>query len=103
MTIPVHRNSDSRSCGASTNVAGQGNVYVNGLLASVQGDPNTHGGGALGATNNDGTVFVNGILVNLLGSDASPDALCPIPGGSHCNPKASQASPNVFACHGPKG
>ena len=102
MAIAVHRNSDSRNCGASTTVQGQGTVYVNSKLASVLGDPNTHGGGALKASTNDGTVFVNGILLNLLDSSASPDALCPIPGGPHCNPKASQASPDVFACHGPK-
>ena len=101
MSIAVHRNSDSRSCGASTNVQGQANVFVNGKLASVLGDPNTHGGGNLKASNNDGTVFINGILVNLLGSDAAGDRLCPIPGGEHCNPKASQASPDVFACGGP--
>ena len=102
MSIAVHRNGDSRNCGASTNVQGQGTVYVNGKLASVLGDPNSHGGGALKASTNDGTVFVNSILLNLLDSSASPDALCPIPGGPHCNPKASQASENVFACHGPK-
>lgn len=100
MAIAVHRNTDSRNCGASTNVTGQATVFVNGLLCSVRDDPNTHGGGELKASNNDGTVYVNGILINLLGSDASSDSICPIP--PHCNPKASQASPNVFACHGPK-
>jgi len=100
MSIPVHRNGDSRSCGASTNVAGQGDVFVNSKLASVKGDPNSHGGGALAASNNDGTVFINGIPVVLLGSSAAPDALCPIPGGSHCNPKSSSASGDVFACGG---
>lgn len=100
MSIAVHRNGDSRSCGASTNVAGQSNVFVNNKLASVKGDPNSHGGGSLNASNNDGTVFINNIPVVLLGSSASPDSLCPIPGGSHCNPKSSQASPNVFACGG---
>jgi len=32
MSIPVHRDTDSRSCGATTTVAGQGNVYANFLL-----------------------------------------------------------------------
>ena len=95
---PVHRNSDSRSCGASTIVAGQSNVYVNGKLASVQGDPNSHGGGALGATVNDGTVFVNNKKLVLKGSSAAPDALCPPRGGAHCNPKSVGASPDVFGC-----
>ena len=98
MSISVHRNKDARNCGASTVVSGQNNVYVNGQLASVKGDPNTHGGGALGATNNDGTVFVNGKPLVLLGSSAAPDSLCPIPGGPHCNPKSSEASSDVFAC-----
>lgn len=99
--IPVHRNTDSRNCGAETQVRGQSNVFVNNLLCSVLGDPNTHGGGSLQASNNDGTVFVNGILVNLLGSDANSDSFCPIP--PHCNPKASSASNNVFACGGTPG
>lgn len=103
MSIAVHRNTDSRSCGARTNVAGNRNVFANNLLVSVKDDPNSHGGGSLKADNNDGTVFVNNRLVVLLGSSASPDSLCPIPGGPHCNPKSSSASPNVFACHGPKG
>lgn len=38
----VHRNGDTRFCGASTVVEGQSSVYVNGRLASVDGDPNTH-------------------------------------------------------------
>ena len=43
----VHRHSDVRICGATTTVVGQQNVYMNNLLASVQGDTNTHGGGNL--------------------------------------------------------
>ena len=100
MSVPVHRHTDSRSCGASTTVAGQSNVFVNNLLASVQGDPNTHGGGSLGATVNDGTVFINNKKVVLKGSSAAPDSLCPPLGPPHCNPAAVGASPNVFACGG---
>ena len=98
MTIPTHRQGDSRSCGASTVVTGQNSVYINGRLASVQGDPNTHGGGNLHASVNDGTVFVNGKKLVLVGSTASPDSFCPIPGGSHCSPSATSGSSNVFAC-----
>ena len=76
MNVPVHRHTDDRTCGATTTVVGQGTVYANNLLVSVQGDPNTHGGGNLGATVNDGTVFINGKKVVLQGSSASPDALC---------------------------
>ncbi len=90
----VHRNTDGRACGASTNVAGQGNVYVNNKLCSVDGDPNSHGGGNLNAANPN--VYVNNKLVVVKGNSASPDSLCPLHGGSHCNPKATGASSNVF-------
>jgi hypothetical protein len=94
----VHRDTDSRACGASTSVAGQSSVYVNNLRVSVQGDPNTHGGGSLDASVNNGTVFVENKLMVLLGSSASPDLLCPPLGGAHCAPSATGGSPNVFAC-----
>jgi hypothetical protein len=103
MNIPVHRNTDSRSCGATTTVTGQSTVYINNLLASVQGDPNTHGGGNLLANVNDGSVFINGIKLVLQGSGASPDLLCVPLGPPHCNPKSVGASPNVFACGGGSG
>ncbi len=57
----IHRNSDSRACGAETVVSGQGTVYANGLLVSVDNDPNSHGAGALSANCNE--VYVNGIMV----------------------------------------
>ena len=90
----VHRNLDGRACGASTNVAGQGTVYVNNKLCSVNGDPNSHGGGELKASNPN--VYVNNKLVVIKGNSASPDGKCPLPGGSHCNPKATGASSNVY-------
>jgi len=88
----IHRNSDSRACGAATVVAGQSTVYANDLLVSVNGDPNSHGAGALSASCHD--VYVNGILVVDLGDSAAPDVLCPIP--PHCNPSATSASSNVY-------
>lgn len=90
----VHRNTDQRACGAATRVAGQGTVYVNGLLVSVDKDPNSHGGGALNASNPN--VYVNGKLVVVQSNSASPDALCPLPGGSHCNPSAVGRSPDTY-------
>lgn len=98
----IHRNNDSRACGASTIVSGQRKVFVNGELASVIGDPNSHGGGRLSASNNDGTVYINNALVVLLGSSASADKLCPPLGPPHCNPSATSASPDVYACGGGK-
>jgi len=107
MNVPVHRNNDGRACGATTTVRGQGTVYVNNQLASVQGDPNTHGGGALSANVNDGTVFINNIKVVLKGSEAAPDTFCSgrarARGSPHCNPVSVGASPNVFACNGVAG
>lgn len=89
----VHRNGDSRICGASTIVAGNSNVFCNSKLVSVDGDPNSHGGGNLQAQNNN--VYVNGkLVVNNSPENAAPDNLCD--GDSHCNPKTSQGSSNVF-------
>lgn len=90
----VHRETDSRACGASTVVSGQGNVYANNLLVSVNNDPNSHGGGALSASCNN--VFVNNKMVVDNGDSASADALCPPLGGAHCGPSASSASGNVI-------
>jgi len=61
----VHRNTDSRACGASTNVTGQNTVYVNNKL------------------------------VVIVGNSAKRDSKCPIPGGNHCNPKATSGSGNT--------
>lgn len=91
----IHRDTDSRSCGASTVVVGQGTVYANSLLVSVDGDPNTDGGGSLSASCKN--VFINGIMiVNHSPDSAAPDSLCPIPGGPHCSPVTAQGSSNVF-------
>lgn len=94
MTAAAHRNTDSRSCGASTVSAQSKNVYVNNLLWSINGDPNSHGGGNLIAATNQ--VFIGGIMVVNIGDSASPDSLCPIPGGPHCAPAATGGSGNVF-------
>ncbi len=89
----IHRHSDSRACGASTVVVGQSTVYANNLLVSVNGDPNSHGGGALSAGSNQ--VYAGGILVvNHSPDDAAADALCPIP--PHCGPSTASGSPDVY-------
>lgn len=91
----IHRDTDARACGASTLVTGQGNVYSNNLLVSVNGDPNSHGGGNLSAGSNK--VFVNNkAVVNNTPDGASADALCPPLGGAHCAPSTAQGSPNVL-------
>lgn len=80
-----HRNNDTRVCGASTIVSGQDFVKVDGQLWSVDGDPNSDGGGGLITSHSWLTINGKGIIVN--GDDANPDSLCPIP--PHCNPAAS--------------
>jgi hypothetical protein len=90
----VHRNTDSRPCGATTDVKGQSTVYVNNKKVSVDKDPNTHSGGELTAANPE--VYVNNKLVVILGNSAKPDSYCPLPGGSHCNPKAYSASGDTY-------
>ena len=91
----IHRNTDPRVCGASTVVVGQSTVFANSLLVSVNGDPNTHGGGNLIAACKN--VYINGIMVvNHSPDNASPDGLCPIIGGPHCAPATAGGSPNVF-------
>lgn len=90
----VHRQNDSRACGATTNVVGQSTVFVNNLLLSVNGDPNSHNGGALIANCNN--VYAENKLVVDIGDNAAPDALCVPIGGAHCNPSATSGSPNVF-------
>lgn len=83
----IHRQDDSRTCGATTIVSGQSTVYAGGKLVSVDGDENSDGGGALTAATNN--VYINGKMVVNVGDSAAADSLCPIPGGAHCSPNAS--------------
>jgi hypothetical protein len=92
---PVHLHGDLRTCGATTVVTGQSTVRSNGRLWAVEGDLNTHGGGALIASS---SLMIEGKRVIVHRPDnAQPDALCPIPGGEHCNPKTAQGSGDVNA------
>jgi uncharacterized Zn-binding protein involved in type VI secretion len=90
----VHRDKDSRSCGAQTIATGT-NVRVNGRTVAVDGDKNTHGGGSLITSNPK--IRIGGKPIIVLNDNASPDKLCPPLGGAHCSPKASTASGNVRA------
>lgn len=94
MAIPIHRNTDSRTCGAGTIVSGQRTVFANSKLVSVNADPNNHGAGALIAACNQ--VFINGKMVVIVGNSAAPDSLCPPLGGAHCAPASSSGSGDVF-------
>jgi|TARA_S200002703_G_C3718150_1_gene220607 uncharacterized Zn-binding protein involved in type VI secretion len=93
MSIPIHRDTDSRVCGATTVVENQSSVFANGLLIATFGDPNSHGGGGLIAACNN--VYIKGIIVcNHSPDSASADSICPIP--PHCNPATASGSSNVF-------
>ena len=88
---PAHRHGDSRQCGASTIVVGQSTVFINNKLASVNQDPNSHGGGNLIAHCNK--VYIN----NKLAVNHTPDKA----GGDNADHPApptdtAQGSPDVF-------
>ena len=85
----VHRHGDNRSCGATTVVSGQSTVYVEGQLFSVDGDPNSHGSGALIASGS--TVKINNKPIIIVGDNASSDTL------GHTNPSAATGSGTVSA------
>ena len=91
----THRHGDARVCGATTIVSGQSTVFMNGVLQSVNGDPNTHGAGNLIAGSKN--VFAGGKLcVNNSADSAAADGLCPSAGGTHCAPATAGGSPNIF-------
>ena len=84
----VHRHGDARVCGATTIVSGQGTVYANGLLVSVNGDINTHGAGALVAGSDN--VFAGGkAVVNHTPDSAAVDT------SGHTNTQTAAGSSNV--------
>lgn len=95
MSFAYHRDGDLRTCGAHTVVTGQNNVYCEGKLISVNGDPNDHGDGQLIAGGPN--VYINGKLVVVVRPDhAQPDDLCP-QSPEHCDPETAQGSGTVFA------
>lgn len=98
MVQPAHRNDDLRACGAGTVVTGQNSVFTNGRLASVDGDPDSHGEGKLIARCKN--VYINGKLRVIVTNHAQPDDLCAPVGPPHCDPIAVQGSPNVFIGEG---
>lgn len=73
----AHRQDDLRVCGATTIVTGQSSVFVNGKLWAVDGDQNSHVGGALNPAGT--TVKINNKKVVVVGDPASADLLHPPP------------------------
>lgn len=95
-----HRVGDLRTCGALTGTVPAGGgipvglqsfVLVNGKPWAVNGDLDSHGGGALIASFAP-TITINGLPVIVVGDGASADALCPTLGGAHCFPAAATGS-----------
>lgn len=88
----VHRNLDSRLCGARTDATGQSTVYVDGVLVAVEGDIDNHSkGGALKPTNN--SVYVNGKKLSAIGDPALTDT---VGDQTHHNTNAKDGSTAVF-------
>jgi len=88
----VHRHDDARVCGATT-IATDHKVFANNKLIAVNGDVNSHGGGALVAGSNN--VYCGGILVvNHTPDGSAADSLCPL--APHCAPVTAAGSPDVF-------
>ena len=72
---PIHRHGDSRVCGATTIVSGQSTVFANEKLVAVNGDPNSHGGGALIAGSKN--VFIKVGVVGNIEKSNLPNAIDP--------------------------
>lgn len=69
-------------------------------LWAVEGDNNTHGNGALIASNPQ-TVFINNIPVIEVEDNSNPDSLCDPVGPPHCNPYSTEGSGDVFVYNNP--
>jgi uncharacterized Zn-binding protein involved in type VI secretion len=93
MANQIHRDGDLRSCGATT-IASQSTVFAGGKAIAVDGDVNSHGGGALTAATKN--VFIGGIAIVNVGDNAAADSLCPTAGGTHCAPNATSGLSTVI-------
>ena len=91
--MDTHRETDLRACNAGTIAVGNGSVYANDLLVSVEGDPNTDGGGSLIGINHG--VYAEDLLCIVVGCHSEPDSLCPSVGDPHCDPYAVTGSADV--------
>lgn len=90
MSFKAHRDTDARSCGATTVVEGQSSTYVNSLLWAVHNDPNSHGEGRLIATGQD-VIIENKLVIVHTPDHANPDNL------GHTDPMTATGSDSVFA------
>ncbi len=86
----VHRSDDLRSCGASTITSLQSTVRINGKIASVEGDSETHGSGQL-ISASAGTVKFGGYKAIVVGDSSTADNVPHLPAIT----KPSTGSPDV--------
>jgi uncharacterized Zn-binding protein involved in type VI secretion len=93
MSAAIHRHGGSRACGATT-VASQTTVKAGGENVAVNGDVNSHGGGAINASGTK-NVFIGGKLVSNKGDPAGADSLCIPLGGAHCAPSTTSGLASV--------
>ena len=101
---PAHLDGMLRFCGAQTQVTGQSSVIMNGVLAAVEGDKDTHGnGGDLIQQYGPGNIIIEGKkLIVAMGDRALPDTQGTIQHPfSPTDP--AQGSPNIFAYGGRAG
>lgn len=93
-----------RYCGALTQVTGQGSVFINSVLAAVEGDKGSHGDeGDLVAAYGPGNIFIEGKkLIVAMGDRALPDIVGTLI-HPFCPTGPSQGSSNVFAYDGLAG
>lgn len=91
MSVALHRNTDSRGCGAKTTVVGQTTVFANQKLVAVNNDPETHGGGNLISVTNH-RVYAENKKVIFLDDHASGDSADHDPPSTY----PTEGSPNVF-------
>lgn len=95
MPNAVHRNNDSRNCGARTKASSR-RVFVNNRPVSIDRDINSHGAGQIRARTSN--VFVNNKKISVVNDNASPDNHRDGAGNrDHPNPRTSSGSPNVYA------
>jgi hypothetical protein len=101
---PCHLDQMLRYCGALTQVTGQSSFSINGLLAAVEGDRDTHNnGGSLIQQYGGGSFFIEGKkMIVAMGDKAAPDSL-----GTILHPFSptdpAQGSSNFFAYDGKAG
>lgn len=74
MPYGIHRDGDSRQCGATT-ISSASSTYINGKLVALDDDPNSHGGGELIADGGQKVTIENKKVIMHKPDKAHPDSL----------------------------